>query len=1124
MDPIRFAIQNPVKVSVGVILLLMFGALALTAIPIQLTPNVDRAVVSIQTRWEGASPLEVESEILREQEDKLKSIPGLEKMTATAEFGQGNITLEFPVGADKDASLREVSEKLRQVPDYPDQVDEPIVEASDPRDRDYIAWISLTTDDPDYDIRHIQKWAEDHVKTALDRVQGVSESNVLGGSEPEVQVQTDPVRMAQLGISPGQLIGAIQARNLNVSAGDRQEGKLNPRLRVTGEYERLQQIADTVVSAPGDPIIRVRDVVAENDRGEPAIVLTYKEPFAIVRSKGERALAINVQREVGSNVMRVMEGVREAIAHLNANVLPNKAEELGLDGGLELVQLYDQTIYIQDAINLVRNNIFYGGTIAVIVLLLFLRSVRATAVVGLAIPISIVGTFVAMVAMGRNINVISLAGLAFAVGMVVDNAIVVLENIDRQIRLGKTAPQAAYDGGKEVWGAILASTLTTLAVFIPVIFIEEEAGQLFRDISLAICSAVTLSLITSVLVIPSASARFLKAQKRDAVDEDVPPTTPSPQYEDRHLGQRAIGAAGAVVRGFGNTIHWLTGTWVVRPAIVIVLTVAALGLSWWLMPAASYLPAGNRNLVFALQIPPPGYNLEKMETVGLRIEDRIAPYWQAQPGTEAAEQLPPIAMFNPETRQVRMVEGVPISNFFFVGLRNGLMFGGAISADRDVVQPVAGLLNNAIQDQPGIIGFASQPPLIGSGEASNSVEIEITGDDFDQITGAAGALFGRLMAEQWSARPDPGNFATPTEEIQVKTDPVRSSEVGMTTRDAGNVVAMLGDGRFVGDYTYRGDNIDMKVLAGPIEALADDPMAIRDMPVHTPVGVVPLEDFADVFRTVAPQQIKRIERQRAVVLTVQLPEDMALDAATQMIRQEMIAPLRQAGAIPPTVQVEVAGTAAKLAQVKEALLGESTGLNVQSLVSLFTSRAFLSLLVVFLLMAALFESWFYPAVIMFTVPLATIGGFLGLRIVHEWTDAMPFIDAQQLDVLTMLGFVILIGIVVNNAILIVHQALNFMRGQADVEGAEGAKKLDPRQAIAASVRTRVRPIFMSTFTSVGGMLPLVVIPGPGSELYRGLGSVVVGGLLVSGVFTLVLTPLVMSLVFDLRRAIGSTRV
>jgi HAE1 family hydrophobic/amphiphilic exporter-1 len=444
------------------------------------------------------------------------------------------------------------------------------------------------------------------------------------------------------------------------------------------------------------------------------------------------------------------------------------------------------------------------------------------------------------------------------------------------------------------------------------------------------------------------------------------------------------------------------------------------------------------------------------------------------------------------------------------------MFTGAISSDDRRVDPVAALLNHAVQQQPGIFGGARKQPLISTGGGvGNGIELEISGPDLDALTRVAEMMFFSQVGPKFgfqNVRPDPGNFNIPSEQVIARTDKVRASELGLDNAQLGRFIAMLGDGAIVDDYIYEGDTIDLKVITN--NDSPNNAMYIRDVPISTPAGrVVPLAAVSHIERTTAPQEIRRIERQRAVTLQVELPDDVALDDAMRIVDQEMVEPLRASGAIPPTVRIDMAGTAAKLRQVKAALLGEWTGFNAQSIGSLLTSRSFLSLVVIFLLLAALFESWFYPAVIMISVPLATVGGFLGLRIVHTVNPE------QQLDVLTMLGFIILIGVVVNNAILIVHQALNFMRGEAEEAGQE-SRQLEPKRAIAESVRTRVRPIFMSTLTSIGGMLPLVLFPGAGSELYRGLGSVVVGGLLVSSVFTLVLVPLVMSLVFDLRTAVA----
>lgn len=1126
MDLIRTAISKPVAVTVAVLLTILFGVLAVTQIPVQLTPNVDSTVITVQTFWEGASPQEVEQEIVEPQEDKLKGIEGLKKMSSQSQQDTATLTLEFYVGADQGAALRDVSDKLREVPSYPDGVDEPVIAASDPRNRDYIAWIIFESSDDSFDVRSLQDFAEDTIKPALERVEGVSEINVLGGREREVQVRFDPVRLAQLGVTYSELINSLRNENTNISAGSVEEGKLNVRVRTVGRFERVEDVDQTIITYTEAGPIRVRDVAQT--------VITYKEPGSFVRSKGRTVLAINAQRETGTNVIEVMGGLKAAIAELNqpGGLLAHAARRLDLNGDLQLRQVYDQTIYIRQAINLVRNNIFIGGGLAVVVLLLFLRSIRSVGVIALAIPISIIGTFVAMVAMGRNLNVVSLAGLAFAVGMVVDNAIVVLENIFRHLEMGESPAVASYRGAREVWGAVLASTLTTVAVFVPILFIQEEAGQLFRDIALAICASVLLSLMVSITVIPSAANRWLRfgeklyarahrGEGRKKGSKNPPKRSAAQQAHSEGIGGRGLSA------GLGRLVYFLTGSVVMRVTVVAIFAFASIGFSYLLMPPTDYLPSGNRNMVFGMIIAPPGYNLEMMEDVAHRVENDIRPFWEAgelkstdAEGYERAlAKLPvvPKSAFDPMSGTV-----VPpsIDNYFFVGF-GGIMFHGAISSDDRRVVDVQSLLNYATRSDhaPGTFAFANQAPLFRLGGSSGtSINIEFSGDDIDQVSAAAFAVYMPMAQEYGFAKvqPQPSNFNIEGPELRIVLDRLRASDLGLTTRDVGTAVRALSDGAIIGDFRDQGDSIDL-TLIDQNAVLPDgsqrrrDLFELADTPIVTRGGqVVPLSSVAQLVRTTAPQQINRIEERRAVTLQFTPETGVPLEQSMSDV-EDLLSGLRANGVIPTTVQTQLAGSADKLSRVREALLGDGTVLGF------FTSRMFLALVVTYLLMCVLFESFLYPISILLSVPLATLGGFVALSMVHRWSLADRYMPDQNLDVLTMLGFVILIGIVVNNAILIVHQSLNFMRGVGEAEE-DLVEMMAPRRAIAESVRTRLRPILMSTLTSVGGMLPLVLMPGSGSELYRGLGSVVVGGLIVSTLFTLFLVPMLFSLTIDLKSA------
>lgn len=1108
MDPVRSAIRQPVTVVVGVVLVLLAGVLALQRIPIQLTPNVEDTIIAVTTRWEGASPQEVEQDLVDPQEERLQGITGLKRITSTLQQGTGSIRLEFDVGTPKEVALREVSDKLREVPSYPENVDEPVVEASDPENRDFIAWFVFDCTDPAIDVRQLQDFAEDRIKPALERVSGVSEINVLGGRERETQVRFDPVQLAEVGVPIDALAAALRRTNDNVSAGALDESRTEVRLRMVSQYENVQQVLNTLVAETDAGTVYVRDVAE--------VVETFKEPTGFVRSRGRPVIAINAQREVGANVMEVMNGLQEGVDRLNApgGVLDSYARQRGLEGIFTLEQVYDQTIYIDDALALVRSNIWIGGGLAILVLYLFLRSLRSSGIIALSIPISVIGAVVFLVSLGRSVNVISLAGMAFAVGMVVDNAIVVLENVFRHLEMGKTPMQAAYDGTREVFGAVIAATLTTVVVFLPILLIEEEAGQLFRDIALAIVAAVSLSLLVSVTVIPTAAARLLRPVESKA----------GPGGILKRLSAPLRGIPDAIA----GLIGWLSRSVLARIGIVVALTAASLAGTWLLMPPLDYLPVGNRNLVFGLIIPPPGMSVEQQETLGLRIEEGMRPYFEAghyERGTreyeEAAAAVPPVPTFDFAT----MSPGAPIvppplENYFLVAFP-GSMFHGGIGAEPERVADLQPLFRHVTRSDvlPGVMAFAFQVPLFRLGGRSGSaVAINFSGDDLGQVTAAAQTIFLQMMQEYgpFSLQPDPSNFDLPTPELQIIPNLERLGEVGLTPTELGIAVQALGDGAFLGDYVVGSQTIDLKLVAR--DSLADAPLALLgEQPLATPRGdVVPLSAVAELRRVNAPGQVNRTGRQRSVSLQFTPPPGMPLGAAIASV-QSTLERGRAAGVIPFDVETSFSGSASKLDAVKAAMLGDGT------LAGMLGSSLILALLVVYLLMCVLFQSFLQPLIIMFSVPLATLGGFAGLYGVHVWSQSDPYMPAQNLDVLTMLGFVILIGIVVNNAILIVHQALQFLRGEGDIGDAKGRhadEPMTPQRAITEAVRTRVRPIFMGTMTSVLGMSPLIFMPGAGSELYRGLGSVVVGGLLVSTVFTLLLVPLLLSLAFDVQARLG----
>ncbi len=1123
MKIVEGSIRQPVSVLVGVVLVLLAALVAVRQVPVQLTPDVDDTIVSISTVWPGASPEEVEQSIIERQEEKLQGVAGVRQTTSNASQGAGHVRLEFAPGTDPEAAMREVSDRLRQVPDYPFGVDEPVVEASDPENKDYIAWIVVSAngarnpDGSEFDVRTLQDFVKDRVQPQIERVKGVAEVNVLGGRERVLQVRVEPAALAARGITMAMLASALRDANKNVPGGSLREGKREIVLRAIGQFESVDDIARVAIATPHGVPILVSDVAE--------VVETWSEAGSFVRSQGVPVLAINVQKEVGTNVIEVMEGVNEAIASLalEGGVLDAKSSGLGLTKPITAELVYDQTVYIDDALNLVLDNIWQGGILAILTLVVFLRSWRSIVIVGTSVPLAVVATVVVMLAMGRTINVVSLAGLAFAIGTLIDNSIVVLENVIRHMEMGKDARRAALVGTQEVAGAILGSTLATCVVFIPVFLIGDEVGQLFRDIALAILISNLLSMIVSITVTPCACAFLLRTQMK--VDPSVAPR--------QGMGERfATSIARLVFRTSRRKV--------VSLAIVLLMTAASIAGTLMLMPPADYLPAGNRNLVFGLIIPPPGTSSAMQESIARRVETTVAPYWErtlparGTPERAAAEARLASVPVNPWMmfKYGPSVQPAPLANYFVVGF-GSMMFHGGIAVDSARASYNEHLLGHATRSEvlPGTNAFAFQVPLFRtSGSSGSAVAVDLRGDDLDAVQSAASEMMARFSAlfGPMSVQPDPSNFATPGVEVRVRADQRRLHDAQLTPDDVALSVAAAGDGALVGEYNAGGDSIDLVVidrssaLAGQSQSsMSVD--AVGDIPVALPSGrLVSIGQLAQVERGTAATQINHIDRQRSVRLQVTPPPTTALEDAVVTI-QTALAEARRDGVIAPGVASDVAGTASALASVRKELIGDGTVLGVMA------STVFLALLVCYLVMAVLFQSFLLPFVIMFSVPLAAVGGVAALFAVFIVSLTSPTLPMQSLDVLTMLGFVILIGVVVNNAILIVHQAINFQRGTADetpsdasFRGLIGAPTvtaggpLPLRAAIAESVRTRVRPILMSAITSVAGMLPLIFAPGAGSELYRGLGAVMGGGLLVSTIFTIVLVPLVMAILVPAR--------
>ncbi|PPR09307.1 MAG: Efflux pump membrane transporter BepE [Alphaproteobacteria bacterium MarineAlpha11_Bin1] len=1057
MSLIKLSIERPIAIVAMVLMVLLFGYVALQRIPVQMAPDVRQPIIIVKTSWPGAAPQEVEREIVNPQEEVLKGLEGVKKMTSRALRNRGEITLEFGSGVNFDRALLLVANRLDRVSDNPEEADEPVLSTSGTEDN-AIAWFVITKEEGN--PRTMTSYGEflvDVVKERIERVKGVAGVNIFGETKREMSINIKPESLARYGMTITEVLRRLRAANASITGGDVEEGKRRYVVRTEGDLNTTRLVEEVVLRSDRDGDGRGVGRVVLRDIAQVSI--GYKKAQARLRLLNEPALAFNITREQGANVIKTMAEVRRVIKQLTAG--PVKRQ------GLSLEQVYDETDYINASINLVQTNIIYGGVLAVIILMIFLRSWRPTAVVAMSIPVSVVGSFVAMAILGRSLNVISLAGIAFAVGMVVDAAIVVLENIFRLRQEGKSRAEAAYYGAQQVWPAVLVSALTTVMVFIPILIMDLEVGQLFRDIAVAISVSVMLSLLVAVTLIPALSNGLLAGVKSENTALRIAPLDAFASWFTRFWSRYAQFVAH---RKFFAVV------------LVMMIVIVAGAISILIMPKLDYLPKGNRNLVFGIVMPPAGYNLDTNEGIARNVANATKKHWTRGKYAE-----------------INKPEDKKIDRFFYVA-RLGQMFMAATHVDPRRAGELEAIIEGPARAEPGVFAFMFQPSLfgrsIGSGRA---IDIEIAGPNLETIYNVGREVF---FAARMVLPPNQGNRVRPKPaltlgepEVRITPDRVRLSDNGLTARELGESIDAFNDGVRVSQVTVDGKRIDLMIKGTNLEQQSTQ--GIRSLPVVTSDGrIVPVGNLAKVQETTGPTEIQRIDRSRTMTVSVVPNTSIPLEAAAELLEEKVLGPMREKG-LPEGVRFRIGGSADKL---------QATWNHMQL-------DLLLALIIVFLVMAVLFESFLYPWVVMLTVPVAAAGGLGGLALLNTYVP-------QSLDMLTMLGFVILIGIVVNNAILLVHQTLFHIRGDG----------MEVNLAIETATRNRIRPIFMSTLTSVFGMLPLVAFPGAGSELYRGLGSVVLGGLSLSAVLTMAIVPPMMSITVGVverrkqRKARGAVQV
>lgn len=1016
----KFSISNPAAVAAAALLVLLFGWIALSRLPIQLLPDTQQPQLFINVGWREAAPAEVEEALIEPIEEAMRGLPGMKEMRANAGRGFGNVSLSFGIGTDMTRVMLDVVSRLNTLPALPPDADEPQVFAGDNWQGANAASMLVrplpgnTVTDP---ASVYQKLMEEVVEPRLARVPGISRVNLEGGRPREVRVAFDPHRLAALGLTPARLAEMVAGAR-DVSAGFANVGRRQFTVRFTGK-EPVSELGELIVGWSGERPLYLREVAS--------IEIAYQDARAFTYRNGVPGYYITVNRTSESNIVEVLDGIKEAIAELNEGSLA--AEKLVMDLS------WDASVYVRRAIGFVQESLIIGILLAVGGLWYFLRGPRALLVLGVSIPLSLAFAVITLHALDRTLNVISLAGLAFSTGIVLDAALIVQGNILRYVQEGRSAWDATLDGAREVIPALFASMLTSIAIFLPVLFMEGLEGQLFQDLAITMSVSHAASLLVAMTVIPAAN--------RWALARGIP--------ADSHDGWWK-GMAGTAMRATDSPTAQLF--WIVA------LVVGASVFTVLMRPKPDYLPVAPTENVWGNFRLPPGGNLETFKAeVAPVVIGRLQPYYE---GTKE----PAIKYYNFSA---------------WAGGGGGVIV--AYAQDPEKTQEVVKLLKEEIlAGLPDVAAFANRGSLLNvDGNNAREIRLWLQGPELEGLMAAA------KVAEQEIPKAIPDTFPQPypplefsQPELQLKPDEWRISRSGLDRNAVSRSIRAYTGGLWAGEYFDGNERLDI-ILKG---AEWTDPEQLAELPLMTPnAGIQTVGELTRIHTTVGPSELARINGKRTITVGFEPPEDMSLDEAIQIVREKVEPKVREV--LPENAQLSYAGSANDL---QEALKAMSTNFA-------------LALLILFALMAALFKSVWDSFLVMLVIPVSMAGGIAALRI-------LGLFGFQALDLLTMIGFIILLGLVVNAAILLVDQT----RAREHA----GMSRVD---AVREALETRARPIVLSTLTAVLGMLPLIVMPGVGSAIYRGLAAVVSGGMILGTVFTWFLMPALLRLGESRHRAV-----
>ena len=1053
---IEIATERRVTIVMFTVAIVLFGMVSLSRLKVNLLPDISYPTVTIRTELTGAAPAEIENLLTKPIEEAVGVIRNVRLVRSVSRSGQSDVTLEFLWGTDMDIAGVDVREKV-DIIELPLEASRPLLLRFDPSSEPIMRLGLLKKGENDSvadaaavvaSLKELRRLAEDRIKNDLEAEEGTAAVKVSGGLEDEIQIQVDQQKLAQLGLSIQQIAQRIRAENVNLSGGRLEEGTQRFLIRTINEFQTVEEFGGAIVANVADRPVYLRDV-ATVTRG-------HKEREAITRVNGQESVELAVYKEGDANTVQIAKRVDRRLESIRES-LPDE---------YELVKIYDQSKFISAAIQQVTSAAIFGGLLAIMVLYGFLRDARATTIIAVSIPVSVIGTFLLMYSNDVSLNVMSLGGVALAVGMLVDNAIVVLENIVRKREQGQGILDAARNGTAEVSNAVIAATLTTIAVFFPMVFISGVAGQLFRDQALTVTFALIFSLIVALTLIPMLAALGTGSRYHEEGEgsEDAPPNrfTRIVAFVVRMFGFLFIG-----VKWLCWIILWVPG-WLLQRLYLAVAKGYEPLLRWSLSHRAVIVGGAAAVFVATLMlIPRLGTELIPQLSQGeFEVDLRLSP------GSPLFETDRVIQAAHAATRDIDDVN----LTYSVAGTGNRLDANPVDAGENTgtlsiTLKPGAGraeeasamdAMRKALSLLPGVQYEFSRPSLM---TFASPLQIEISGFDLIDLEAVNQVLVSKMQASnRYTDIKTTIELGNP--EIQIVFDQERAAALGLSVRDIADRVVANVRGELATRYTWRDRKIDVMVRS--IDRSQASIAEIRSLIVN-PAATHPvtLEAVAEISIARGPAEIRRVAQERVAIISANLAYG---DLGAAVARANEII---NSTPMPQGITAMVAG-------------------QNEEMQDSFRSMQFalaLAIFLVYIVMASQFESLIHPFVILFTIPLALVGAILAL-----------FLTGTTVNVVAFIGVIMLAGIVVNNAIVLVD-LINQLQAQ-------GMEKMS---AIMEAARARLRPILMTTLTTTLGLTPMAIGFGEGSELRTPMAITVIGGLLVSTLLTLVVIPVVYSL-------------